>query len=389
MTPEVLEVTNAVTSAAASDGTKRRWKLLFLLPYPLHTVPGQRLKFEQYFAQFEKMGFEITVRCFFDRGFYKILYERGRYVEKILLTIRSYVRRWRHIREAKSYDAVYVHLWVAPFEPPLYEYLLKRTAVRLIYDIDDLIFLRQVSPANRVVRFLKGRKNVHYLMAVSDHVIVCTEYLKQYALRFNRHVTNIPSTIDTTLYVPPDRGSTTRGKTLCIGWSGSHSTVVYLALLKEVFEELKKRYEFTLKVIGHPKPPLGGLEVAAQEWRLETEVKDLQEIDIGVYPLPHNEWVLGKSGLKALQYMSLGIPTVATSIGATLEIIDDGHNGFLAGSREEWLEKLSRLIEDAELRRRMGANARKTVEERYSLKINAKNYLGILESVCNGTGRSR
>ena len=380
-TPLTLDQQEAVRGAphgeASPEGAKRR--LLFLLPYPLHTVPGQRLKFEQYFSAFEQAGYEVHVRCFFDDAFYRILYQPGRYLRKIVWTIRSYVRRWRDIREAPAYNVVYVHLWVAPFHPPIFEWLLRRAGRRLIYDIDDLIVLRHASRANRFVKFLKGKWNIHYLMTVSDHVIVCTEYLKAYALRFNAHVTNISSTIDTTVYRPrpPDKA---RGR-LCIGWSGSHTTVEYVALLQRVFEELRRRFDFYIKVIGHTRPPLSGLEVVAQDWRLASEVEDLQEFDIGVYPLPRDEWVLGKSGLKALQYMGLGIPTVATAIGATLEIIRDGENGFLASSHEEWVQKLSQLIEDAELRRRMGVNGRTTVEERYAIRVNAHRYLDILERV--------
>ena len=379
--PFVVDQSETVRETPPGEAPPGRAKrrLLFLLPYPLHTVPGQRLKFEQYFDTFEQAGYEVHVRCFFDEAFYKVLYQRGRYLRKILWTLRSYVRRWQDIRDAKAYDVVYVHLWVAPFSPPIYESLVRRMGKRLIYDIDDLIFLRHVSRANRFVRFLKGKWNVHYLMTVSDHVIVCTKYLEAYALRFNHYVTNISSTIDTGMYRP--REGTRHGKRLCIGWSGSHTTVEYVALLQRVFEELRRRYDFYIKIIGHPQPPLSGLEVIAQDWRLASEVEDLQEFDIGVYPLSSDEWVLGKSGLKALQYMGLGIPTVATAIGATLEIIRDGENGFLASSDEEWVQKLSRLLEDAELRRRMGANGRKTVEERYSVQMNMKRYLDILDAV--------
>ena len=369
-----------VLKAPEAPPSGPRKRVLFLLPYPLHRVPGQRLKFEQYFDRLAAAGFEIQSRCFFDEAFYAILYDRGRYVQKALWTLRSYRRRWRAIREAAAYDAVYVHLWAAPFGPPVFEYLLQRTGVPFIYDIDDLIFLRRASEANRFVRWLKGKGNAHYLMQHSQHVIVCTEYLRAYARRFNPRVTNISSTINTDLYVPrPPRPPGTR---LVIGWSGSHTTVSYLVLLQGVFEELKRRYDFSIKVIGHRRPPLTGLDVSAQEWRLETEVEDLQAIDIGVYPLPSDPWVLGKSGLKALQYMGLGIPTVATAIGTALEIIRDGDNGFLARTPEEWVEKLARLLEDPELRRRMGASARKTIEERYSVKANTARYVEILEATC-------
>ena len=109
-------------------------------------------------------------------------------------------------------------------------------------------------------------------------------------------------------------------------------------------------------------------------------MQDLQEIDIGLYPLPDEEWVLGKSGLKALQYMALGIPTVATRIGANSRIIQDGENGFLVSDQKEWKDRLLSLASDPELRRRLGDEASRTVAERFSVRVNRKTYLGVLDS---------
>jgi glycosyltransferase involved in cell wall biosynthesis len=91
--------------------------------------------------------------------------------------------------------------------------------------------------------------------------------------------------------------------------------------------------------------------------------------------------VLGKSGLKALQYMALEIPTVAQRIGTNLEIVDHGGNGFLADSSEEWLATLRRLVRDPDLRRRIGTAARRTVVDRYSVAVTAPLYLEVLRSV--------
>src|SRR5690606_12603751 len=100
----------------------------------------------------------------------------------------------------------------------------------------------------------------------------------------------------------------------------------------------------------------------------EAEVPTLQRFDIGLYPLPlDNEWVLGKSGLKALQYMAVGLPVIATAVGANFRIIRDGETGFLVKTREEWLERLSQLITDASIRKELGTASRKNVEEHYSI----------------------
>jgi glycosyltransferase involved in cell wall biosynthesis len=100
-------------------------------------------------------------------------------------------------------------------------------------------------------------------------------------------------------------------------------------------------------------------------------------------PLPNNEWVKGKCGLKGLSYMALEIPTVMSAVGVNTEIIIDGENGFLANTEAEWVNKLSQLIDSFELRKKLGFNGRKTVEEKYSVAAQKKNYLLCLNSLLN------
>ncbi|MCD6311273.1 MAG: glycosyltransferase, partial [Elusimicrobia bacterium] len=107
----------------------------------------------------------------------------------------------------------------------------------------------------------------------------------------------------------------------------------------------------------------------------------LQSLDIGLMPLPDNNWTKGKCGLKALQYMAVGVPVVVSPVGVNREIIRDGENGFLADSEGEWLEKLSLLIENKELREKLGEMGRKTVEEKYSIKVNLPKLLAIFREV--------
>ena len=151
------------------------------------------------------------------------------------------------------------------------------------------------------------------MMQRANHVITCTPHLDAFVRKFTSNTTDISSTINTETYVPMNKY--TNEYTLTIGWSGSHSTSKYVYLLKEVLLELSKNHRFKLLVIGDSTFSIEGLDCEAIHWVEKTEVKDLQRIDIGIYPLPNEEWVLGKSGLKALQYMALGIPTVATNYG--------------------------------------------------------------------------
>jgi len=135
-------------------------------------------------------------------------------------------------------------------------------------------------------------------------------------------------------------------------------------------------------VIGSDSFSMEGINVEAHAWSEEAEVRLLQQIDIGLYPLPLNdEWVLGKSGLKALQYMALGIPTIATNVGCNDRVIENEVSGYLVTSEEEWFEKLCFLITNPSERKRIGMNGRERVERLYSINANKEKYLSIIESV--------
>jgi glycosyltransferase involved in cell wall biosynthesis len=111
--------------------------------------------------------------------------------------------------------------------------------------------------------------------------------------------------------------------------------------------------------------------VEVRPWRTETEVEDLADLDVGIMPLADTDWERGKCGLKALQYMALGVPAVVSPVGVNTEIVRDGENGLLAATGEEWERALERLLADDGLRRRLGDAGRATVESGYSARVHA------------------
>ena len=123
------------------------------------------------------------------------------------------------------------------------------------------------------------------------------------------------------------------------------------------------------------------IDLEVIRWNETTEIEDLQRIDIGLYPLSEDKWALGKGGLKVMQYMSIGIPSVATNHGTACNIINQGESGFLVNTKEEWLQAIKNLIEDSDLRYKIGNSARKNIVENYSTKVIEKYYLEILEQL--------
>src|SRR5688572_18103485 len=364
----------------SSNNKEPKKRILFLVPYPFDKAPSQRLKFEQYYSFFEKNGFILVKKPFITEAFWKIVYKRGFGFQKVLFTIAGYFRRFQLLFTLRRYDIVYIHLWVTPLGLPFFEWLTCKLSKRVIYDIDDLIYIPK-SEMNKIVLGLKGRTKPFFLMKHADHVITCTPYLDQIARKYNSHTTDISSTINTEKYRPKEDYAITARK-IILGWSGSHSTSKFLLLLKPVFEGLKKAgIDFKLLVLGDGAFTMDGVEVESLAWKEEYEVATIKRFDIGLYPLPDEEWVYGKSGLKALQYMAVGVPTIATAIGANFRIIENGVNGYLVKTDQEWVDTIKDLAGNESLRKQVGQKAVRVVDQHFSIHANEEKYLSVLNEV--------
>jgi glycosyltransferase involved in cell wall biosynthesis len=191
-------------------------------------------------------------------------------------------------------------------------------------------------------------------------------YLASWARQYNADVSVIPTTVDTDRYKPLVRPP---NDVPVIGWSGTSTTSMYLRDIREVFTRLAETHNFRLRVIGAGNfEPIAGVACDLIPWTSEGEIDELSKIDIGLMPLRDDDWARGKCGLKALLHMSLAEPVVCSPVGVNADIIENGRNGFLASSTEEWVARLRELLESPELRRRLGAAGRETVIERYSAR---------------------
>ena len=144
---------------------------------------------------------------------------------------------------------------------------------------------------------------------------------------------------------------------------------------------LAKSTKFKLHIISNFNYSLENVNLKVIKWTKEREIKDLQEFDIGLYPLPSNKWVEGKSGLKAIQYLAMGIPTVANNVGNTPNVIDHEINGILVNKKDEWIKSLKELINNPKLRIRMGENARRKALNNYSLEVVSNSYAKVFKSI--------
>ena len=280
---------------------------------------------------------------------------------------------------ASRHDIVFFQRTTFPFG---LERLIPYFNPNVVFDFDDTIFM--ANPDDRERNWIRRFKNraksaeVSGMLKIAAHAVVENQYLKEYASRYCPRVSLMPGPVDIVRnFVRPDR----KGGPVTIGWIGSPSTSAYLQQLLPVFRRLAQTHDIRIKLIGKWVDPIDIPGAVMVDWNLETEVKDLQSFDIGIMPMPDNEWTLGKLGVKMLLYMAVGVPPVVSYTDTNTEVIEDGVNGYLVRTEDEWVARLTALIENPDLRERLGLAGRKTVEENFSVDVGLPKLLAIFEEI--------
>jgi glycosyltransferase involved in cell wall biosynthesis len=360
-------------------------KVLALSPIPEEGA-GCRFRIAQFIPYLASVGIEVTLDSLFTPEFFRLVYKPGHYASKAATFVALSLKRLDALRDSSRYDLILVYREIFPIGPAFVERLLAaRRRPPIVFDFDDAIFLPSVSDANRLIATLKQPQKVASIVRHSDHVITGNEYLADYARRFNPAVTTIPTCVDTDRFVPSAdvrSAAAAPPRELVVGWIGSPTTASYIRGLASVLQRVRKRHPFVLRVSGAGVPlTIPGLTIDDRPWSLTDEVELFNTCDVGVYPLADDEWSKGKCGFKAIEFMACGVPVIAAAVGVNRTIVQDGVNGFLASTEDEWVEKLSRLLVDAELRGRLAIAGRRTIEERYSLRVNAPTLAATLRAV--------
>ncbi len=353
-------------------------KILFICPYPFDRAPSQRFRYEQYLPYLLEKGWAYRIAPFIDEPTWNILYKPGHTAAKVLGILKGFFKRFFQLFTLHQYSFVFIHREAAPVGPPVFEWLIAKVwRKKIIYDFDDAIWLPNTSENNKIAASIKWHHKVASICKWSYKVSCGNAYLQEYASRFNAKAFYNPTTIDTenlhnpALYPKPIKTFPV------IGWTGTHSTLVYLEPVIEVLKKLETKYEFEFCVIANKDPMLPLQSYRFVQWTKETEIQDLLRFDIGLMPLGDDMWAKGKCGFKALQYMALGIPAVASPVGVNTAIIKSGVNGCLCRDRNEWFFALESLLINNSERIRMGSNARYKIEIAYSVLANKNSYIDL------------
>jgi glycosyltransferase involved in cell wall biosynthesis len=350
-------------------------KILFIAAHRPNRSPSQRYRFEQYFSFLKANGYDCELSSIIEEIDDKYFYSPGHFLKKFIFTIKSAIKRLKDVKRANNFDIIFVQREAFMTGSTFFEKQFAKSKAKLVFDFDDSIWLMDTSNANKKWEWMKSSKKTGEIISVSNLVFAGNKYLFDYAKKFNQNVKIIPTTIDTTIFQRKDEYK--NNEKICIGWSGSITTIKHFEEATTILKKVKNKYgdKVYFKVMGDDTYENKELNIKGLSWTSETEIDIISSFDIGIMPLPNDQWVKGKCGLKGLSYMALEVPTIMSAIGVNTEIITDGVNGFLATTEEDWINKISILIDSFELRIKIGLNGRKTVEEKYSLQSQKNNYL--------------
>jgi glycosyltransferase involved in cell wall biosynthesis len=285
---------------------------------------------------------------------------------------KSLLKKLRLLRKTKEFDIVYLQKKL--LSPPDVK-ILRQYAKKIFFDFDDAIYCRNDTEGHleSKSRDMKFKHIIHN----ADLVVAGNSVLADYARRLSRNVIIIPSAVETRNI--PVKDYTAVHEDTIIGWVGGRGNLHHLEMLSPVLKELSSGHDIQVNVLCDAAIDIPSVKVRNIPWSLETQEKEIALFDIGVMPLPDNRWTQGKCGYKAIQYMAAAVPPVISDVGSNRDILDHNREGFLVPSIDGFYGTLKLLVEDKNRREKIGLNARKKADERFSVHVVGKMLSDILK----------
>ncbi len=273
------------------------------------------------------------------------------------------------IINAPKYDVIFIQKIV--LDVILFKLLVMRNK-NIIFDFDDNILNPSENNLSSRLRLFYNQRKVSYTFKNSRIVLAGNDYLKECCKNYSSNIIVFPTLVNLDLF--PYRDKTPDTYKLVIGWVGmGEYHIPFLRLLVPPLLELQKKYKIKFKLIGargiqEITDMLSEIEdCEIIDWVKPSEIaEEISTMDICVMPLIEGFAGAGKCGLKILEYMAVGVPVVCSPVGVNKDIVINGENGFWADNEREWIEKLSKLIEDKNLRENFSIKGRLTIEKKYS-----------------------
>lgn len=360
-------------------------KILALTKYS-YDGPSSRYRYYNYVECFREKNIDMVISPLFSADYFKA----GGKAAKLIFALKAYgvraVLLLRFLFGPKKYDLLIIEYEMLPFFPALFERLLRLRGYRYIVDYDDAIFHKYDMHRNGLVRWLLGGK-IGQVMKMAETVIVCNAYLEQYAQKHNANIVRLPTVVLLDKYKEAEKKHIRQPeKPFTIGWIGSRSTSVYLLDILPAIEKFAASRDVRFNFVGFDESVLSAgakerCKINAIGWSEETEVDEILDFDVGIMPLRSDPWSQGKCGFKLVQYMSCKKPVIASPVGMNVSLVEEGVNGCIAGTADEWFDAFEKLYKDEHLRFRMAEANYVKVLDQYNHQKNCDRYIGLIREI--------
>lgn len=297
--------------------------------------------------------------------YFPFLEAQGFHVE-LLTSKMNFLQIVDHIR---GIDVLYIQRLLFN---PLKLSIIRAAAKKIVYDFDDAVMYGSRGESSTRARKFRN------MIKCADTVLCGNHFLFQEAKKQRAdNIYYVPTVVNTIEYSMKDHKES---KPVIVGWIGSKSTLRYLVDLEQLVLNAPGQ-DVVFKIVADKPLNTKAPNVVFEKWTAPQEKALLRSFDIGVMPLRDDVWSRGKCGLKLIQYMASGLPSIAHPFGAAQEIITDGVNGFLRPDVNGWRAAIEMLSGDTQQRIRIGQAAREVIEERYSLRVWGPRVTEIIENL--------
>ena len=343
--------------------------------FPKYSAMGasSRYRIYEYLKYYAQSGVDFSVYPLFGDKYLKNLFAHKSKLSILPNIAISYLKRMFRILRMSKNSIAYIGAELFPYLPYGFDKILTKRKIPYIIEYDDAIFHNY--DKNERLKDKTGK-----VIENAAHVITGSRYLTDYAKRFNKNVTQIPTSVDADKYrdaKPVDSGK------FVIGWIGSHSSSPALVTIADALRRLSSQIDYELHLIGFDpvlENRLKGIPYKLIKWESETEVRNMQNFSVGIMPLKDTPFARGKCAFKLVQYMAVGLPTVSSPLQSNIDIDNERVNLF-ANSEDEWIEALLKIANNRVEYEEIGKRNKEYAMENYTFQSNYQKYIDIMQSV--------
>lgn len=320
---------------------QKKHKVLFLTKYP-EKGASSRYRVYQYLTYFK--SFEYKTQSLLSERSYELMYSKGSILKKIFYSLKDYFFRAFFIITNLNADVVYMQREIFAFGPLWAESLFKLLGKKIIFDLDDALFINQ-NNKNNPLKWDKASR-VKRIIKKTDLVIAGNSWIRDECSKLGAKKSIHVDVAEVIRFKEEDKKNSSLVKAL---WLGSPTTSKYLKLIEQPLSKIQKNKGLEINIVGGDPNIDYEFKSECIPWSKENEEYYLKISDIGLMPLPITDWSKGKCGGKARTYMASGLIPVVSNIGYNQDLIEHKSRGFLCNDSSDWYKYLTLLIDNYEM----------------------------------------